>query len=162
MKKAAIVSISAALLIAAPLRVIAQEPAEPQEPAATQAPASERSPVLAAALSGMLWPGMGSYYAGNSGHGTVHAAIAGAAVLGMIAGSSDCSYFDPEDACELLGVSAIVFAGNWIWSIFRGVNDVKEYNRSIQRARLRVALQMVAFRSRSGPVVGVELLRFGL
>ena len=55
-----------------------------------------------------------------------------------------------------------IVGGLWIWAIFTGVNDVKEYNRSIQQVRLRVAPQMVAFRSRSGPVVGVELLRFGL
>ena len=94
----------------------------------------------------------------------MHAAIAGAAALGMTAGGRDCSliFGSSEDGCELAVVSAIVFAGNWIWSIFRGVNDVKEYNRSIQRTRLRVAPQMVAFRSRSVPFVGVELLRFGL
>ena len=165
MNKAGIVSIIIALLLAAPVEVIGQEPAETQEPTETQAPASERSPVLAGALSGLLWPGLGSYYAGNSGHGTMHAAIAGVSFLGMIAGASNCEFnlFGESDdsGCGLAAASGVVFLGNWVWSIVSGVKDVNEYNR-IHRVGLQVAPRVVALGSAKGPVVGVELVRFGL
>lgn len=49
-----------------------------------QRAAGEKSSVLAGVLSWLVFPGIGSYYAGNSGHGTRHVLVA----VGSIGASS--------------------------------------------------------------------------
>lgn len=131
------------------------------EVASNQPVPGEKSPVLAGALSGLLFPGLGSFYAGNSGHGVRHVVIAGVTVVGMIAGGSDCELFDDNDDCTLTGISALLFIGNWVWSIVVGVNDANDYNRSLSTAGLQFSPQLIAVRSEGRNTVGLQLLHFG-
>lgn len=123
-----------------------------------------RSPFLAGALSGLVFPGLGSFYAGNNGHGVTHLAVAGASFGGMLAGSSSCEivFAGPDSDCTLVGISAVVFLGNWIWSIFTGVNDTNAYNRSLSTTGLQVAPEVVAIHLDGQTTIGLQLLRFGL
>lgn len=149
MKRALMVPIAIALLISAPAQLVAQE----------DKPGGRDSGV--AALLSLAVPGLGSFYAGNSGHGLRHAAIAGSSVAFTFAGLSSCELGilgGPSEAegCVVAGLSALVFVGNWIWGAATAASDAKEYNRNLQ-----LAPRLVAFNSPQGsPVVGVELVRF--
>jgi len=128
----------------------------------TQPVPGEKSPVLAGALSGLLFPGLGSFYAGDSPHGVRHAVIAGVTIVGMIAGSSECELFDQNDDCVVSGISAIAFLGNWVWAIVVSVNDANDYNGSLNTAGLQIAPRLIAVRSEGRNTVGLELIRFGI
>lgn len=132
------------------------------EVASTQPVPGEKSPVLAGALSGLLFPGLGSFYAGDSPHGVRHAVIAGVTIVGMIAGSSECELFDQNDDCVVTGISALLFIGNWVWAIVVGVNDANDYNRSLSTAGLQFSPQLIAVRSEGRNTVGLQLIRYGL
>ena len=124
----------------------------------------EKSSALAGTLSALLpGLGLGSFYAGNSGHGVTHLAVAGASLGGMLAGSSSCQivFAGPDSDCTLVTFSAVVFMGNWIWSIFTGVNDANAYNRSLSTTGLQVAPEVVAIRLDGQTTIGLQLLRFG-
>jgi hypothetical protein len=137
--------------------------ASPDVAALQQLP-GEKSGFLAGALSGLVFPGLGSFYAGNNGHGVTHLAVAGASFGGMLVGSSSCEivFAGPDSDCTLVGISAVVFLGNWIWSIFTGVNDTNAYNRSLSTEGLQVAPEVVAIRLDGQTTIGLQLLRFGL
>ena len=137
---------------------------EAQRPQQTVVIISEKSPTTAGLLSGLVLPGAGSFYAGNSGHGIRHLAIAVVSGVGIQAGSDNCGlvFSSPDDDCTLLGVSLGVFVVNWIWSITTGVSDVKEYNRSLRQRGLQVAPELVAIRSDGQSTIGLQLLRFGI
>ena len=122
----------------------------------------ERSSFLAGFLSAMVFPGVGSYYAGNSGHGTRHLAIGVATAAGMFAAASDCNIFAESDSsCTLALVSALAFLGNAIWSTSVAVGDAKEYNQSLRTAGLHIAPQLVAVRSGGDTQLGLQLVSFG-
>ena len=124
---------------------------------------SEKSPITAGLLSGFVLPGAGSFYAGNSGHGIRHLAIAVVSGVGIQAGSDNCGlvFSSPDDNCTLLGISAGVFIINWIWSITTGVSDAKEYNLKARQEGLQVKPELVAIRSDGETTIGLQLLRFG-
>ena len=102
--------------------------------AAPQSTLSRKSPTLAAILSWLVWPGVGSYYAGNSGHGTRHlligVAAVGAAIPLLVTCDNDgfCD-FDNDTArlSVVVGLGAIAL-GNSIWSIITAVNDAEKRN----------------------------------
>ena len=122
----------------------------------------EKSPFTAGLLSGIVFPGAGSFYAGNSGHGIIHLAVAGVSAVGIQAGSDSCNlvFSSPDDNCTLFGVSLGVFVVNWIWSITTGVSDAKAYNRSLRQRGLQIAPELVAVRSGGQSTIGLQLVRF--
>jgi hypothetical protein len=124
---------------------------------------SEKSPTTAGLLSGLVFPGVGSFYAGNSGHGIRHHAIGLVSAAGIQAGSDNCGlvFSSPDDNCTLLGISAGVFIINWIWSITSGVSDAKAYNVKVRQEGLQVKPELVAIRSDGQTTIGLQLLRFG-
>ena len=124
----------------------------------------EKSPFAAGALSGAVFPGLGSLYAGNTGRGITHMAIGLASFAGVQAGSDDCGivFRSPDDNCTLLGVSLGVFVINWIWSITSGVSDAKAHNMELRQKGLRVAPEIVAIHSDGQSTIGLQLVRFGL
>lgn len=123
---------------------------------------TERSPLAAGMMSAVL-PGLGSFYAGNSGHGVTHLAVAAASFAGMLAGNDSCQivFAGPDSNCTLIAVSGLVFIGNWIWSMATAAGDAKEYNRSLYVAGLQVEPRLVAVRSGSQTGVGLQILRYG-
>lgn len=131
-----------------------------QEPVPGDVP-GEKSPFLAGVLSGVVFPGVGSFYAGNSGHGIRHVLIAGVGLGGLIASEDDCDWLfgSEDDSCGLMYASFVVYAGNWIWSIVAAVNDTHEYNRSLTTAGLELAPRLVILETRGDPRVGLELGR---
>ena len=130
--------------------------------ASVQPMPGEKSPFLAGALSFFV-PGLGSFYAGNSGHGVPHLAVAAASFGGMIA-QSDCGItlmFSNDNDCTLYLISGGVFIVNWIWSIATGASDAKDYNRSLYTTGLQVEPALVAIRSGGQSTIGLQVLRFG-
>ncbi len=107
-----------------------------EENPVAQAGTSTRSPVLAAGLS-LILPvvgvnGIGSYYAGNSGHGTRHLLIGFASIGLILAGGSSC--FEVFSNCSGAGqasisIGAVAYLGNWVWSTVTAVLDAGATNR---------------------------------
>ena len=123
----------------------------------------EKSPFTAGILSAAVFPGVGSFYAGNKGHGIAHLAVAGVSAVGGAIGSDTCNlvFSGPDDNCTLLGISLGVFVVNWIWSITTAVSDAKEFNQELRQKGLQVAPELVAIRSDGQTSVGLQLVRFG-
>ena len=132
--------------IAAASTAEAQRISEVKMAAAPQATAFEsqqqvqeiKSPALAGVLSWII-PGVGSYYAGHNGHGTIHLGIAIGSYIVMIAGATsavdDCSSFDSTYDCGSggLGLAAagwVMYLVNDVWSIFTAVGDAREFNKN--------------------------------
>ena len=92
--------------------------------------ASRKDPAVAGILS-LLIPGVGSYYAGNNTHGTVHlgihvlsyALIVGSAVDCLESFSSDCS-----GQATGVTVGYLALLTNGVWSIFTAVHDARATN----------------------------------
>jgi len=88
---------------------------------------------LSLVLPLFLVNGVGSYYAGNSGHGTRHLLIGFGSVGLMVAGFSSCGVggssncSGAEDASISIGVLA--YLGNWVWSTVTAVLDAGATNR---------------------------------
>jgi hypothetical protein len=124
----------------------------------------EKSPFTAGILSGAIFPGVGSLYAGNTSRGITHLAVGLASFAGMQAGSDDCGlvFSGPDDNCTLLGVSLGVFVVNWIWSITSGVSDAKTFNQELRQKGLHVEPALVAIRSDGQSKIGLQVLRFGI
>ena len=89
---------------------------------------SRRSPGLAAGLS-LVLPGIGSYYAGNSGHGTRHLLIGFASVGVMVAGFPRVDGFQKCSRGWAVAVGAWAYVGNWVWSTVTAVLDAGATNR---------------------------------
>jgi hypothetical protein len=121
---------------------------------------AEKSP-FGAGLMSWLMPGLGSFYAGDSGHGTTHLAIA-AGSFGLMAATADgCNLFgEDEPTCGVALAAALVFIGNGVWSIFTAVDDAKDHNRSLKSAGLELDPELVTFKMGSETNVGVQLLSF--
>jgi hypothetical protein len=118
-----------AVLVSSPVVSFDQE----QEPVL-----GERSGVLAGVLSAFVWPGVGSYYAGNSGHGTRHLLI-GVGTAGMMLGGLLAACDDGLSWCAtdhagyyVASAGAIGYLVNWVWSIFTATGDVSDYNRRLR------------------------------
>ena len=105
-----------------------------------QAGTSTRSPVLAAGLS-LVLPlvgvnGIGSYYAGNSGHGTRHLLIGFGSFGLMVAGLASClagGCSGAENASITIG--ALAYLGTWLWSTVTAGLDAGAYNRRQSETR---------------------------
>ena len=105
-----------------------------------QAGTSTRSPVLAAGLS-LVLPlvgvnGIGSYYAGNSGHGTRHLLIGFASAGVIFAGLASClagGCSGAKNASITIGILA--YLGNWWWSTVTAGLDAGAYNRRQSETR---------------------------
>jgi hypothetical protein len=132
----------ATLLLVSPISLVAQQQiltsGVPVRPVEMQRPPSEKSPTLAALLSWLVWPGVGSYYAGNSGHGTRHVVISAVAVGTAIPLLVTCDNdgfcdFDNDTArlSTVVGLAAVHVA-NEVWSIITAVNDAEDRNYSIR------------------------------
>jgi hypothetical protein len=114
-----------------------------------------KEPLLAGVLSAIV-PGVGSYYAGNSGHGTRHLLIAGGAMGLVLAGATlwatetidDCLSGDCGNSSgvgnALMAVGYGAYIVNWAWSIGAAVGDANGHNRA------------VAARTTAGSVTRVE------
>ncbi len=93
----------------------------------------ERSAVLAGALSFVV-PGLGSFYAGNIGHGVRHLVaipvVIGATVVGLELADRDGGEAESAEYAVLLG-GAVLLLTNGIWGIVTAVNDAQDHNRSI-------------------------------
>jgi hypothetical protein len=90
----------------------------------------QRSGALAGILSGLVFPGVGSYYAGNSRHGTTHLLLGLATLGGTLGGlAAACddgfNFCDEDDAgYTIAGIFALGYVVNWVWGIVTAVNDV--------------------------------------
>ena len=98
---------------------------------------SEKSPALAGILSWLVFPGVGSYYAGNSGHGTRHLVIGLGALTVTIVGLAKAvdeiqtDLTVDEGSFALAGIGLLAYTVNSIWSIVVAVNDAGDYNAGI-------------------------------
>jgi len=107
-----------------------------------QRPPSEKSVALAAALSFFVWPGVGSYYAGNSGHGTRHVLIsvvsAGAAIALLATCENDGFCDFDHDTARLSAAAALgaAYVANWAWSVIAAIGDAEDHNYRIGAARV--------------------------
>jgi hypothetical protein len=129
-------SVVAAALVALSAAVPAFQ-AEAQEP--PQAAEDHRSPLVAGVLSGVL-PGVGSFYAGNSGHGIRHIVIwAGAGTVTMV-GLAKFVALDSGSGSGvtlfLVGFSALAI--NDVWAIVTAVGDANAHNAEEGRRAGRV------------------------
>jgi len=87
----------------------------------------EKSPALAGLLNAFVLPGIGNLYAGNSGHGLRHLAltVVGGAVAFL--GMHKVNSTGDGEAWAVAG--AVVLSGNWVWSIFSGIEDARAAGR---------------------------------
>jgi len=139
----------ALLLVVTPSALAAQQlplafnPHTPGEasPVAVQARGG-KSPTLAALLSWLVWPGVGSYYAGNSGHGTRHLAIGavavGVAVPLLVTCDNDgfCDFDNDGARLSVVAGLGAVYVANSIWSILTAISDAEDYNERVQSGRV--------------------------
>lgn len=100
-----------------------------------------KEPALAGVLSFLL-PGVGSFYAGNNTHGTIHLgaevaiyAVAVAAAVKTIDNASSCNtYSCVNNASSSFTTTALVGYGalvvNDIWSIFTAMSDANVHNNA--------------------------------
>lgn len=135
---------------------------------AVQAAKGGKSALLAGVLSWFVFPGVGSFYAGNSGHGVRHLVIGvvtlggGLTALGLACHDGDCS--DGAGVYPALGAFGL-YTANAVWSIFVAINDVEAYNRRLGTTALEVAPALKVLRSRlaSGRTsVGISHARLGV
>jgi len=167
------------LFAVAPGKLIAQEEVSgplPQFVASFHAPAdvlrptglqaADRKEPLVAGLLSWLFPGLGNFYAGNSGHGVRHVIIEVAGLGLLVAGAAQNT--DPN-SLEVQG-GGLIIAGlvvvvvNGVWSIFSSIKDVETYNRRAAGGRPGAALDVgPVFRVLSGddgaPRAGLEVVR---
>jgi len=133
---------------------------------------SRKSPTLAGILSWLVWPGVGSYYAGNSGHGTRHlliqVAAVGAAIPLLVTCDNDGFCDFEHDAVRLsavIGLGAIAL-GNSIWSILTAVNDAEARNAQVDAATVSFHPNLRPLVASAGPVratslgIGLVTVRF--
>ena len=95
-----------------------------------------KSPALAGVLSWLIFPGVGSYYAGNSGHGTRHVVIGvgtlAVTVVGLVQASDDIvAGVVDEGSFTLAAIGLTAYFVNSIWSIVVAVGDASAHNRGI-------------------------------
>ncbi len=105
-----------------------------------QAGTSTKSPALAAGLS-LVLPlvavnGIGSYYAGNSGHGTRHLLIGFASFGVMVAGLSSCGEGFLDCSAEwAIALGAGAYLANWVWGAVTAGLDAGTHNRRQSETR---------------------------
>ena len=121
-----------------------------------------KEPIVAGVLSWVV-PGLGSFYAGHSKHGWTHLAVAGASLVIMVVGVSDCVGDDFYSDCDTgLGFAAVGYLGyvvNAIWGIVSAVGDANAANRGASApgrvvGELYLAPEVRAVRT-AAPVEGI-------
>lgn len=98
-------------------------------------PADRKDPTTAGWLS-FAWPGVGSYYAGANGHGTIHLAVSLVSLYGVVVGASNRCVVTRFDSCSsgsgqsnaIVGASLVVGLTNAVWSIFTAAADARDHN----------------------------------
>ncbi len=109
----------------------------------------EKSPALAGLLSFLIFPGVGSFYGGNSGHGVRHLVIGGATIIGAVAGLSaacndDFNLCDEDDAGYTVGgIFLLGYLVNWVWGGVTAIGDANAYNRDLRASALRFSPSVV-------------------
>jgi hypothetical protein len=122
--------------------------------------APRKSPALAAALSGLVFPGVGSCYAGSTSHGIRHLAVASVSAAGAMVLLAGC---DSDGSCDFhhdgarleaaIGLGAAYLA-NCAWSVLTAISDAERANMSRTASR-RPSVRM--FRVGDASAVGVTL-----
>jgi hypothetical protein len=124
-----------------------------------------KSPLLAGLLSWLVWPGVGSYYAGNSSHGTRHVAISVVSLGGAIALIATCDSdgfcdFDHDAARLSVAIGLVaVYVGNSVWSIITAVSDAEEFNRQLTAGNVSFRPTLTRLTT---PILHQPLSRLGL
>jgi len=143
------------------LGIVAESPGEHS--------AARKEPLVAGLLSWIL-PGVGSFYAGNSGHGVRHLLISAGAVTAVVVGAS--AFDDNDEDATLSGVLIVggltLAVTNAVWGIITAVNDAHAANRVAGVARyldpglvrLVPSTSLVAGFD-VAPRMGVRLVEFG-
>jgi hypothetical protein len=105
--------------------------------------AAERKSAALAGIMSWFIPGLGSFYAGNSGHGIRHIVIhivALGAFIGGVVSTADAAtgtginVDEERDTWLILGGAGVMFL-NSIWSIITAVGDANAYNQRSGGAR---------------------------
>ena len=128
---------------------------------------AEKSPALAGILSWVVFPGVGSYYAGNSGHGTRHLVIGLGAltvtVVGLVQAVESIDQFGniSGGGFALAGVGLLAYMVNSIWSIVVAVNDAGAYNAGIASV-IQPGVRILTLSSGMAPIVPKVDRRVGL
>ena len=126
--------------------------------------AARKSPTLAALLSWFIFPGVGSYYAGNSSHGTRHLLIGIATLAPTIALLATCDSdgfcdFDHDAARLSLTIAlAAGFVANEAWSILVAISDAEKANEAAG-VSLAPAVLGLSAPAAGPPGIGVRLVR---
>jgi hypothetical protein len=120
--------------------------------------ANTKNPALAGVLSAVV-PGLGSFYAGSTGHGIRHLAavplIIGVTTLGLKGANKDEGEAEAAELLILAGGIGLLLA-NSVWSVVSAVSDVNEYNHKLSIGRLEFHL---ALRPLTNSMVGLEIAR---
>ncbi len=128
---------------------------------------SKKSPALAGILSLVIWPGVGSYYAGNSGHGTRHLAIGFGALAVTIVGlamavddvQADLTIDGGSFAVALIGL--LGYGVNSIWGTVVAVTDASDHNAGIASV-IQPEVRILTSSSGMAPMVPKVDRRVGL
>ncbi len=91
----------------------------------------EKSVALAVLLNALVLPGVGNFYAGNTGHGVRHIGLAVAGAVLVLAGASESleGGAKPDDGEALVVVGGVILIGNWVWGIVSGIEDARAAGR---------------------------------
>jgi hypothetical protein len=120
--------------------------------------ANTKNPVFAGVLS-VVVPGLGSFYAGCTGHGVRHLAavpiIIGVTALGLKGVNKDDGEVEAAELLVLAGGIGLLLV-NSVWSVVAAVSDVNEYNRKVSIGRLEFHL---ALRPLTNSTIGLEIAR---
>ncbi len=104
--------------------------------------APRKNPLLAGCLSGFL-PGLGQFYNGESGKGTIQMGMAlgglSVALIGVLASAVETWNdwgTDSTDAPEtIVGVGGVLFISAWVWSVIDAPSSAKKINNQNERQR---------------------------
>lgn len=128
---------------------------------------SKKSPALAGILSWLVFPGVGSYYAGNSGHGTRHLLLGLGTLTVTIVGLAmavddiqDDLTID-EGSVTLMLVGLLGYGVNAIWSIVTAVTDASHHNAGIA-SLIQPGVRILTSSSGMAPMMPTVDRRVGL
>jgi len=150
-------------------QMLEQSLSAPDVPTLLQARRAEKSVALAAVLSWFVWPGVGSYYAGNSAHGTRHVLVGVGTAAGAIVLLATCDndgFCDFDHDTARLSVAAALGAGyvvNAVWSVISAIHDAEDFNLNIASASvsLRPEIRPLATGLPTAPRWGIQLASIG-
>lgn len=112
-------------------------------PTHLHAQAPRKDPLVAGLLSALVLPGLGSFYAGHSGHGIRHVAIEAAGIAVVIGATRDGDIFTSSSASVgILGLGVLL--ANAIWATVTAVDDAHAHNRAIGPTSARIVGRLYA------------------